>query len=61
MKGSFLLPVIIEFLAIAGTIMMTTKDANNLCVVTQIRFMLDFSKIQKKFDYKYYNKLKEEE
>ena len=60
-RGSFLIPIIIEFLAIAGTIMMTTKDSNNLCVVTQIKFMLNFSKIQKKYDYEYYNKLKEGE
>lgn len=60
-KGNFLLPLIIEFLSIAGTIMMTTKDANNLCVVKQIKFMLEFGKIQKKFDYKYYNKLKDRE
>lgn len=60
-RGSFLMPIILEFLAIAGTIMMTTKDSNNLCVVTQIRFMLNFSKMQKKFDYEYYNKLKEGE
>lgn len=60
-RGVFLLPVILEFLAVAGTIMMTTKDANNLCVVTQIKFMINFSKIQKKFDYKYYNKFKDEE
>ena len=60
-RGSFLLPVIIEFLVVAGTIMMTTKDSNNMCAVTQIRFMLDFSKIQKRFDYKYYNKYRDEE
>lgn len=60
-KGSYIVPVILEFLAVAATIMMTTKDANNLCVVTQIKFMLDFSKIQKKFDYRYYNKLKDKE
>ena len=60
-KGSFLLPIILEFLAVAGTIMMTTKDANNLCVVTQIKFMINFNKIQKKFDYKYYNKFKDGE
>ena len=41
--------------------MMTTKDSNNMCVVTQIKFMLDFSKIQKRFDYKYYNKYRDEE
>ena len=58
-KGSFLIPIIIEF--IAGTIMMTTKDSNNLCVVTQIKFMIEFSKMQKKFDYEYYNKLKDGE
>lgn len=60
-KDSFLIPIIIEFIGIAGTVMMTTKDANNLCVVTQIKFMINFSRIQKKFDYEYYNKLKEGE
>ena len=60
-KGSFLIPIIIEFIVIAGTIMMTTKDSNNLCVVKQIKFMIEFSKMQKKFDYEYYNKLKDGE
>lgn len=56
LKGSFFIPVIIEFIGIAGTIMMTTKDMNNLCVISQIKLMIEFAKKQKKFEYKYYNK-----
>ena len=48
--------VIIEFIGIAGTIMMTTKDMNNLCVISQIKLMIEFAKRQKKFEYEYYNK-----
>ena len=61
LKGEFLIPIIIEFLAIAGTVIMTSKDSNNLSVVTQIKYMIEFSKMQKKFDYQYYNKLKDGE
>ena len=34
-KNSYLLPVVIEFIGVAGTVIMTTKDDNNLCVVNQ--------------------------
>lgn len=59
LKGDFFIPVIIEFIGIAGTIIMTTKDVNNLCVISQIKFMIDFVKAQKRYDYKYYNKFKD--
>lgn len=56
LKGSFLLPIVIEFIGVAGTIIATAKDENNLCVVKQIKFLIDFSKTQKEYRYKYYNK-----
>lgn len=59
-KDNYLLPVVIEFIGVAGAVMFTTKDDNNLCVVSQIKYMLDFSKIQKQYRYKYYNKWRDE-
>ena len=60
LKDNFLLPVVIEFIGVAGTIIATTKDDNNLCVVSQIKYMIEFSKIQKQYRYKYYNKLRDD-
>ena len=55
-KGNLLLPIIIEFIGVAGTILATTKDENNLCIVNQIKYMIDFAKLQKNYDYEYYDK-----
>ena len=55
-KGNILLPIIIEFIGVAGTILATTKDENNLCVVRQIQFLIEFEKSQKSFMYRYFNK-----
>lgn len=60
LKGNFLLPVVIEFIGVAGTIIATAKDENNLCVTKQIRFLVDFAKAQKQFRYKYYNKWRDD-
>ena len=59
LKNSYLLPVVIEFIGVAGTVIMNTKDDNNLCVVNQIKYMIEFAKTQKEYKYNYYNKLKE--
>lgn len=56
LKGSFLLPIVIEFIGVAGTIILTTKDENNLCVTKQIKYLIDFANMQKEFRYKYFNK-----
>ena len=56
LKGSFLLPVLIEFIGVAGTIIATAKDENNLCVTRQIKFLIDFANTQKQYRYKYFNK-----
>lgn len=56
LKGSLLLPVVIEFIGVAGTIIATAKDENNLCVTRQIKFLIDFANTQKQYRYKYFNK-----
>lgn len=55
-KGNLLLPVVIEFIGVSGTIISTYKDANNLCVTRQIKFLIEFAKTQKQFKFKYFNK-----
>ena len=57
-KGSFFIPILIEFIGVAGTIISTTKDDNNLCVIEQIKFLIKFRNTQKQYRYKYFNKLK---
>ncbi len=59
LKGNLLLPIIIEFIGVAGTIIATAKDENNLCVTRQIKFLIDFANTQKQYRYKYYNKWRE--
>ena len=54
--NGYMIPVIFEFIGVAGTIIAITKDDNNLCIVSQIKYMIEFSKIQKEYRYKYYNK-----
>lgn len=53
---NYLLPVVIEMIGVVATIVATTKDENNLCVVNQVKYMIDFAKSQKKYDYEYYDK-----
>ena len=55
LKGNLLLPVVIEFIGVAGTIIATAKDENNLCIVNQVKYMIDFIKTQKKYEYEYYD------
>ncbi len=53
---NYLLPVLIEMFGVVATVVATTKDENNLCIVSQIKYMIDFAKSQKKYDYEYYDK-----
>ncbi|MEA3423120.1 MAG: hypothetical protein U9Q80_04960 [Bacillota bacterium] len=39
--------------AISGSVMMLTKDKNNISVVDQVGFMIKFAKSQKVYRYKY--------
>lgn len=59
-EKNYLVPVILEFLVTAGAVIFNTKDDNNLCVVSQIKYMIEFSKIQKEYIYKYYNKWRDD-
>lgn len=59
-RGDYLLPVVIEFIGVAGTVIAVTKDENNLCVISLIKFMSEFSKTQKEYRYKYYNKWRDD-
>lgn len=60
MEKNYLIPVIIEFLGTAGAVIFNTKDDNNLCVFSQIKYMIEFTKIQKEYRYKYYNKWRDD-
>lgn len=53
---NYILPVIIEMFGVVATVVATTKDENNLCVVNQLKYMIDFAKTQKKYEYEYYDK-----
>lgn len=39
--------------AIAGSVMMLTKDKSNISVLDQLKFMVRFAKSQNKYGYKY--------
>jgi len=58
-NNNYLVPVIIEMIGVVATIVATTKDENNLCIVNQIKYMVDFAKTQKKYNYEYYDKWRE--
>lgn len=50
--------VIFILLVIFGSIMMLTKDKNNISVIDQIEFMIKFAKSQKVYKYKYLDEWK---
>lgn len=45
--------IVLILAAIAGSVMMLTKDKTNLSVVDQLRNMICFARSQKKYPYKY--------
>ncbi|MGN1299611.1 MAG: hypothetical protein ACI4UE_06500 [Candidatus Scatovivens sp.] len=53
---NYLIPVLIEMFGVVATVVATTKDENNLCIVNQVKYMIDFAKSQKKYDYEYFDK-----
>lgn len=55
-KNDYLIPVLIEFIGVAITVICNVKDENNLCVIEQVKYMIKFAKMQKKYDYKYFDK-----
>lgn len=50
--------VVFILVSIFGSIMMLTKDKNNISVVDQIGFMIKFTKTQKIYKYKYLDEWK---
>ncbi|WFD10857.1 hypothetical protein [Tepidibacter hydrothermalis] len=50
--------VVFILVAIAGSVMMLTKDTSNTSVVDQVSFMIKFAKFQKKYKYKYLDEWK---
>ncbi len=55
LKG-ILVSIIVFLVFIAGTVIANTKDDNNLCVVEQLKFMIEKGKMQKLYKYKHYDK-----
>lgn len=45
--------MVVILTGIAGSVMMLTKDNNNISVVDQVMFMFKFAKSQKVYKYKY--------
>jgi hypothetical protein len=45
--------IVFMLITISGTVMMLTKDKNNISVVDQVGFMLKFVRSQKVYKYKY--------
>ncbi|MBM7562913.1 hypothetical protein [Fusibacter tunisiensis] len=45
--------IVTILVAIAGSVMMLTKDRSNISVVDQVGFMIRFSRSQKYYPYKY--------
>ncbi|MEG2235147.1 MAG: hypothetical protein RR144_01715 [Clostridia bacterium] len=58
-NGGYLVPVLIEFIGVAGMVISSTKDDNNLCVIDQLKYMIEFVKMQKKYKYQYYDRWRE--
>ena len=54
--NGLLTAIIFLFIVTAGTVVSITKDENNLCVAKQIGYMIQNSKMQKKYKYVYYDK-----
>ncbi len=55
LTGNVSICIVIMMSAIAGSVMMFTKDRTNLSVFDQIRNMVRFARIQKVYPYKYYD------
>ncbi len=55
LKGT-VIAVIFMFVLVAGTVIVVTRDDNNLSVAKQLKFMINSANSQKCFRYEYYNK-----
>lgn len=50
---NIVMSVVFMLVAIAGSVMMLSKDHSNVSVVDQVGFMIKFARSQKRFKYKY--------
>lgn len=50
---NMVMSIVIMLVAMAGSVMMLTKDQNNVSVVDQVSFMIRFERSQKNYPYKY--------
>ncbi|WP_025845237.1 hypothetical protein [Paenibacillus ehimensis] len=55
MKGSVPFAVVTFLTGVSASVMLTTKDRNNLSVLDQIHFMIRFAKSQKVYSYRSMN------
>lgn len=53
---STLTAIIVFLIVIATSVITNVKDDNNLCIIEQIKFMIRNAKMQKKYQYKYFDK-----
>ena len=53
---STLAAIIVLLIIIATSVIVNIKDDNNMCVVEQVKFMIRSAKMQKKFEYRYFDK-----
>lgn len=53
---STLVAIIFLLFVISASVISLTKDDNNLCIVEQLKFMIRNTKMQKKYEYRYYDK-----
>lgn len=56
---STLAAIIVLLIIIATSVVVNVKDDNNLCVVEQVKFMIRNTKMQRKYEYKYFDKRRE--
>ena len=54
-----IVPVLIVLIGTATMVIVSAKDTNNLSVLDMINNMLDFSNMQKIYDYRYFDKWRE--
>ncbi len=55
-SNNIIVPVLIVLIGTSAMVIISAKDTNNLSVLDMINNMLEFSNMQKKYEYKYFDK-----
>lgn len=55
-SNNLIVPVLIVLIGTSAMVIISAKDTNNLSVLDMINNMLEFSNMQKKYDYIYFDK-----